>query len=214
MDEEAQLKEMARLERAIQREGVVKDKSPPKRVVYDDEQLKEFSKSEKDLINKASESFIEDNSDDEIIDEEIFFLPVTPAVAHRNSEFLAKEEAELKARVEEKKRELKRLEEEVARAKNDEKSDETKLAKALETTKLNREQEQRVIQAQLRREKEKLTAERNFANEALRVAEQAAKAPKKSAPSRVCARCDAQTGMEPKCEHCGFLGSLFGGLSF
>ena len=216
MDEEAQLKEMQRLERAIKREGTAAEKSPRRAVVYQDEQLKDFSNSEKDLIKKASESFIDDDSDDEI-EEEIAILPVTPAVEHRNVAVLQDDEKALREqkaareRAEQAEREKKAAEEE---KKKEAESEAQKLSQALKATTDRREQEQLSLQAKMRAEKEQIEREREFAEKALQVAAKASSAPK-SQPMRVCARCDKQTPMNnSKCQECGFQGSLFGGLAF
>jgi hypothetical protein len=188
-------KEVARLERAINRQGL--------------KELKDsgFSRSEAAAIQKASASFIEDHDDDveeeEIIVEDLSSTP-TPepdgrgAQLAREAERVKREgdeaarrarEAEQQARRDREAAEtLRRQEEEEERKRKEAaamETDEQRLARILAETTKRREQEQLALQAKLRDEKAQLQRERDFADKALQVATQAASAPRKEPQRQV-----------------------------
>lgn len=205
-------KELARLERAIKREGTTS--VSPRRRAFEN---KDFTTSQQEAIVKASETFIQDDPD-EVLEEDIIVTNVTPAPIRRNVEAIEQDIAQLRlekeqaaAAAEEEERQRKKRHEEEERKK---KEAEPKLEDVLEKTKRLREQEQLALQARLRQEKEELQREKDFAAQALEVARKAAAAPK-AEPMRICARCDKETPMNnAKCAKCGFQGSLFGALAF
>jgi hypothetical protein len=194
MDDE---KEMARLDRAIKRQGL--------------KELKDsgFSRSEAVAIQKASASFIEDHEDDveeeEIIVEDLSSLSATPtpepegrgAELAREAERVKREgeeaarrarEAEQQARREREAAEARRQAEEEERKRQEAaavETEEQRLARLLAETTKRREQEQLALQAKLRDEKTQLQREREFADKALQVATQAAAAPRKEPQRQV-----------------------------